>query len=258
MKNKESKITISMFCIFLILSATSSLATETVTWRTERPCGQRLPSFQPTEINDCDDAYCSAIPNGSRLCACLKSEETGELIISLEPKNAPKKEWTINVIPPISVGASFDADIFRLDSADLNGDGREELLFAVKEAEGQGMGVQHWRLRAINGEKVSDELQVEDYGVMSYITCSPKRKGAYLLASRWIWGREPGRGGGLYIAGQWYELGGGDLYAVPDWPSIYHRYLFSLSKERGKALGQPVLWHLKKDAHETIGPSPFK
>jgi hypothetical protein len=154
----------------------------------------------------------------------------------------------------------FNADRFRLDAADLNGDGQEEFLFAVMESMGQGMGVQSWKLRAIDGDKISNEVSVADYGVMSFLTCSPDRKGALLLGSRWTPGWEPRRGEGLYIAGQWYELGCGGFHAASDRPGVYHRYVHSLAEERGQAFGKdrpsPVEWYSKKNAHMLVGPYP--
>lgn len=258
MRMSERKIIILSTACFLFLTATLSFAANAEKWRQEKPCGHQLPKLTEAKLEGCLKAFCTELPSKARLCACLKSEETGETQISYEPKGGQKKQWSVVVTPPMS----FGAESFRLDSADLNGDGREEVLFGVMEAQGNGMGVQQWKLRAIDDEKVTDEINVSDYGVMSYLTCNSKRKAAYLLASQWIWGWEPGRGEGLYIAGQWYESGCSGLYTVSDRPGIYHRYLNSLAEERGQQLdyehAKPVLWHTKKGTHEIVGPYPFK
>lgn len=259
MKNKLNKIPpFSITILFVVLTATLALAADSEQWRKDKLCGRRLPQLTETKLEDCVQAFCTELPNKARLCACQKSDETGETQISLEPKDGAKKQWNVEVLPPIS----FGVDSFRLDSADLNGDGKDEIIFGVMEAQGQGIGVQHWTLWIIDGDKLSKPLQVSDYGVMSYLTCNPKHKGAHLLASKWIWGREPERGAGLYIAAQWYELGCGGLSTVSNRPGIYHRYLNSLAEERGKHMGgeklKPVPWHSKPGTHEMVGPYPFR
>jgi hypothetical protein len=104
-------------------------------------------------LEGCLQAYCGDLPTGARLCACRKSEDTGETQISLETKDGPKKQWIIKIDPPFSAGS------FRLDSADLNGDGREEVLFAAMNSMSLGMYVQRWTLRAFDGNEVSNEIQ---------------------------------------------------------------------------------------------------
>jgi hypothetical protein len=258
MKNKFNKIKPLYITILLVvLTTTLALAAESEKWRKDKPCGHQLPGLQSVKMEGCQQAYCSDLPTGARLCACLKSDETGETQISFEPKNLPKKQWTVEVFPP-----GFGADSFRLDSADLNADGREELLFGVMESMGQGMGVQNWKLWALDGNEVSNEINVADYGVMSFLTCSNDHKGALLLGSRWVSGWEPRRGEGLYIAAQWYELGCGSLSPTSNRPGIYHRYLSSLGEERGQEFGKdrpnPVQWYSKKNAHILVGPYPFE
>lgn len=256
-KLKKNKSILGIMMLVFLASASLSVA-ETDKWRNDKPCGRQLQGLKAVTMDGCIKAFCSNLPTEARLCACLKSEETGETEISFQPKNATKKKWNVEAVPPMSISD----ETFRLDSADLNGDGKEELIFGVMESQGQGMGVQHWTLWTIAGDKVSDELPVSDYGVMSYLTCSPERKGAYLLASNWIEGWEPRRGRGLYIAGQWYKSGCGGFCTVLNRPGIYHRYLYSLEEERGKELNadhaKPVPWHTKKNAHEIVGPYPFK
>lgn len=256
MNKRNSKFFLKVTILLAILSANSALAADIENWREDKPCGRQLPGLQSVKLEGCIQAYCTDLPTGARLCACQKSEETGETEISLEPKDAPKKLWTVNVIPPMSL----NAETFRLDSADMNADGRDEILFGVMESQGQGMGVQHWTLWSLDENKVSNEIHVSDYGVMSFLACSANRSGALLLGSRWISGWEPERGAGLYIAAQWYELGCGGLYPTLNRPGIYHRYLYSLANMRGvelnKAQPKPVRWYSMKDTHMMVGPYP--
>lgn len=248
-----------LFVIAFAAALTVDLAraADSKSWGKTKPCGHHLPNLQPAKIDGCVEGYCGNLPTSARLCVCLKSDETGQTEITFEPKASPKKQWTIEMFPP-----GFNADRFRLDAADLNEDGQEEFLFAVMESMGQGMGVQSWKLWAINGDEVSNEVSVADYGVMSFLTCSPDRTGTLLLGSRWLSGWEPRRGEGLYIAGQWYELRCGGLYPASNRPGVYHRYLESLAEERGQALGKdrsaPVEWYSKKNAHMLVGPYPFE
>jgi hypothetical protein len=257
MKNKISSIFILYITIlFAIIATNSAIANDIEGWRQDKPCGRHLPGLQSVNLKGCIQAYCTNLPTSALLCVCQKSDETGETEVSLETKDAPKKLWTVDVIPPMSLST----ETFRLDSADMNADGRDEILFGVMESQGQGMGVQHWTLWALDGNKVSNEIHVSDYGVMSFLACSANRRGALVLGSRWISGWEPDRGSGLYIAAQWYELGCGGLYPTLIRPGIYHRYLNGLANMRGAELNKeqpkPVRWYSIKNAHMIIGPYP--
>jgi hypothetical protein len=147
------KSAIRVAVVAIILITTSAIAGGSEEWRKDKPCGRQLPEMQPVTLEGCLQAYCGDLPTGARLCACRKSEDTGETQISLETKDGPKKQWIIKIDPPFSAGS------FRLDSADLNGDGREEVLFAAMNSMSLGMYVQRWTLRAFDGNEVSNEIQ---------------------------------------------------------------------------------------------------
>ncbi len=249
------KYTIFFNCLLLL--STSILAATPNGWRNEKPCARSLPPPQPTQISSCLQAYCSPLPMGSRICVCLKSEDTGQATVSIESKNLAKKEWDIE----LNV-AHFGPSGLKLDAGDLDGDGKDEVLLAIMETESQGIGVQRWKVWAIDENNISEPISMEDYGTMGFLTCNTNRREALLLRSQWLEGWEPRRGDGLYMAAQWFELSSGELTPVRDWPGIYRRYLNSLAKVRENNFVQnkskPVLWYSSPSVRIITGPYPFK
>ena len=191
----------------------------------------------------CYRGWCSDTAFG-RLCACVR-ENTDDIQFTLE-RSRGKEVWKAAFIPPFGGEAAH----FRLDRI-----GEQALLLAVLRSESVGIAVSDWSVWAIDREKVSAPLEVQNYGTFSFAT-KPATGACLLLAARWHTGWEPGRGHGMYVAGSWYAIEGGSFERVEDRPAIYRRYLSGLERARHDAeeRDQPLTWF--RAAAPAIGPRP--
>lgn len=255
---KTQKILL-VFTMLWILSAGSAVAGGSGEWRKDKLCGRKLADFQAVAaLQGCtQDAYCAQASAETRICACVKSEETGESQLTLEYKGEIKKQWTIEIMPSM-----LGPESLRLDGADLDGDGKDELLLGAMLSQSNGIGIQYWTVWAITGEQVSEPLEIQDYGTMGFATHPKAGGGCRLLVSRWINGWEPKRGEGLYIAGRWYEFANGEFFPSSERPAVYRRYLFNLEQLRLEYLEsqpqKPLLWYTGKEAVPVVGPYPIQ
>ncbi|MFZ5570509.1 MAG: hypothetical protein ACOZF0_08890 [Thermodesulfobacteriota bacterium] len=94
-------------------------------WRQDRWCGQKLTDSVRAEIPGCEDAFCVNISDCSKICACLLSSDTGDSRITYTRRGEVVLHWNTIIYPPAIASA------LRVDSADLNGDGKEELVIAT-------------------------------------------------------------------------------------------------------------------------------
>ena len=199
----------------------------------------------PAADKTCYRAWCSNTSLG-KLCACV--EENGDKThFALEPKGGRRREWNASFIPPMG----GDASHFRIDRI-----GDRNLLFAVMRSESVGIAVSDWSVWAIDGERVSKPLEVQNYGTFSFATKPAAGASCLLLAARWHSGWEPRRGHGMYIAGSWYAVENGAFARVEDRPAIYRRYLSGLESARYDAeeRNRPLPWF--RSASPAVGPRP--
>lgn len=223
-------------------------------WRHDGTCGTDLRELEPAEVPNCEIALCGDIsPIHSKVCACLRSSDTGETEISVSDGHSSRT--VITAVSP------FEDRSFRIIAADFLGTGESEVLVAVLNTASNGMGVEYWSLWVVGPNVLSGPLKVNDFGVMSFLTSTPEGK-CEIFAASWRPGWEPKRGQGLYIVGQWYEMLGDDLLTDWDRPALYRRYSFELERQRNEALSRPQRqlspWHKSLMTHQIIGPYPVQ
>ncbi len=244
--------------LFFFAAGRASDAAEMTEWRSDLPCGRKLPPIQETKIPGCKDSYSLVLPDGLEFSACLVSEEKGNVRMRVQRAGTLLSEWTTQIMPP----AGPSSETIRLEAIDLDRDGKEELLISVMEAMSVGMARSYWSVWAFDGSKLSEPVTAEDYGVLSFPVCSKDGKNGYLLLSHWLPGWEPKRGDGLYLSACWFTLGGnaGSFSPAYQRPSVYRRYLFSFEKLRGEALGRdrPEPWYQSPDTRVVVGPKPCR
>jgi hypothetical protein len=165
----------------------------------------------------------------------------------LERTAGGKEEWKAPFVPPLG----GDASHFRIDRV-----GNQNLLFAVLRSESVGIAVSDWSVWAIGSEKISQPLEVQNYGTFSFATRPSAEASCVLLAARWHSGWEPRRGHGMYIAGSWYAVENGAFARMEDRPTIYRRYLADVERARYDAEERnlPLSWF--RAAALAIGPRP--
>ena len=214
-------------------------------WRRDKPCGERHSAMAAVEIKGCHRAWCSDTALG-KLCACVKDDPDQTQFV-LERTAGSRQAWSIPLIPQMG----GDANHFRIDNA---GDGK--LLVAMMRSESVGIAVSTWIVWAIDRDKASKPLEMQNYGTFSFPTAGRTGIACHLLAARWHSGWEPRRGHGMYVAGSWYAIENGEFTRMENRPVIYLRYLSGVERGRYAAeeRNQPLVWYRKASA--AIGPRP--
>ncbi len=244
--------TVVMLMILAVVTEAQSANINAEDWRKDKPCGHKLSDPVQVNMTGCDDAYCVNIAPSSQVCVCMVSKETGTTLVTYRRNGSVVLHWDANIYPPAIASG------LRVDAADLNADGKDELVIATMLSASNGMGVESWDVRVLSDDKISNAVNVQDYGVMGYFTSDGKK--CRLLVTRWIWGWEPKKEYGLYLAGLWFRFKDNSLEYTYDRPAIKRRYLNSLRQARGQGFdnNKPVLWFQDPAASPIIGPYPFK
>jgi len=256
LKRSMPKILIGAISILVFVGiSTPIFASEPDNWRNDKVCGRKLSIPIKSDIKGCQEAYCVHLSTSSRICSCLKSTEFNKGTILIEKSGTVIREWDTPLLAPLM---SLNEYGFRVDAADLKGDGKEELIVAALDAVSNGMAVEYWTVWAVNGTAVSKPVSIMDYGRMGFLTQNKAEPGCKLLVTRWMEGYEPKRKDGLYLVGQWFDIGnfedGGSLMSA-DRPVIYRRYLYSFESQREEAK-KPLLWFHNLATKRVIGPYP--
>jgi hypothetical protein len=235
-------------------TVTESLATKVnfEDWSHDKPCGRRLANPTKTTIAGCELAYCVNTSVSSQVCACLPSTESDDAKMIYKKDGTVVLQWADTIYPPSGESG------LRIDAADLNGNGKEEFVIATLSTVSNGMGVEYWKVRVLSEGKISEPVEVEDYGSMGFLSSNGKQ--CRLLVTRWIEGWEPKKEYGLYLVGRWFELSDHNLQYTIYRPAIKRRYLDSLVRLRreGSQRGTPIIWFKSPEATPIIGPYPFR
>ncbi|MCF1717080.1 hypothetical protein L0U88_20740, partial [Flavihumibacter sp. RY-1] len=94
-------------------------------------------------------AYCVKNADSSQVCACLPSIDSDEARITYEKNGAVILQWNASIYPPAVASA------LRVDRADLNSDGKEELVIATMLSTSNGMGIEYWEVRILFKDQIS-------------------------------------------------------------------------------------------------------
>ncbi len=226
-------------------------------WHQDRACvvkPQTMPA--PTIQAGCALAWRIALEPGRQLDICQAADDLNRVKFSLSHADEDPGVWDVTVM-----GATLEPSSIRLEQIRQTEDGAWRTLLAVRLAQTQGMGVSRWSLRSLGeGSQVSEPIETDDWGVMSFATQLPATKGCHVLISRWLSGHEPGRGAGLYAVGRWYQWGLDGFLPQPTRPVVYRRYLQRLEQQRDDALDahRPLRWMDDPQTTTVTGPYPFE
>jgi hypothetical protein len=212
---------------WLIATPVVSLAEDS--WRQDRACSTPHTSMVSQQQPGCYRAWCADTRLG-KLCACVR-ESPEQTDFSLGTRT-----WKAQRLPPMR----GDASHFRWD--DDAGSGR--LFVAMLTSESVGIAISDWLVWAIDAERISQPLRVQNYGTLSFATKGRGPGACDLLAAHWQSGSDSRRGPGTYITGKWYVVKGGEFVPMQERPTIYQRYLSRVERARYDAEDRerPFLW----------------
>lgn len=228
-------------------------------WRGDAPCGRLLAAPEPAVRAGCPDAHCVAAPDAAEVCSCapLPDARDGALRIAVRANGAEPQGWPIE--PMLGDGGAF-----RVVLADLDGDGGDELVVGILTSVSNGMAVQAWSLCVVGGGARAGAppcVALDDFPFLSMTTRRDGERGCRLLATRWLWGSEPGRGDGLYLVGRRLAYRDGRLERDPTTPPIARRYLYRFAAERADAIeharSAPIAWWRDPTTRPVRCPDPL-
>ena len=121
--------------------------------------GPLWPAPLPARIEGCQAAACTAQAS-QKICKCVPKAEGEEARpgVVIEGPGARHLEWDVRSV----LG---DVTDFVVQSTDLDGDGKPEVLIASRAAESNGMMVRDWELAIVDGETDTVmHLLAQDWG----------------------------------------------------------------------------------------------
>ena len=206
-------------------------------------CQQALAKAKPPEpatVNGYARAHCVSLPDEIRICKCISEAED---VFIAEKGGAIRRKWPASAF----LGETSDFEVL---TGDLDGDGDKELIVANHDATSNGLGVNYWTVSILPGLSLQDferplMFSVEEYG--SFGTFVQVRREVHILATKWLWSKDPGgrRGAGLYLVGRMWRYQDGALRAVAKRSLMARRFLNSFADERGRTLDRldvPYRW----------------
>ena len=175
------------------------------------------------------DSRCLRKECAGEACLCLVSDDEPTVELSLGPTS-----WTSTVFPENDLGA------FRHARVDLDGDGAPESVVSVREAAGNGIGLEWWRHLVLKAGRPIASFVTIDYG-HSFVA---QPHGCALLATSFESRTDQLRGSGSYWVARLHVLSGGAMRAVG--PQVVRRYTHRFFAQRWSAPErepfQPLPW----------------
>jgi hypothetical protein len=154
-----------------------------------------------------NDTYCLGLADSTRVCADLSPylayNDSGTLTVTRP--HQPIRQWHVeatlrwNGSPARPDTANIQAFV-----ADLDGDGKPELVVAALEMVGNGMGIASWQITMVNGRQGAEPQSVEaqDYNSRGSWVRLPGYRHCFFLATGWRdLDFDARRGRGTYFVG---------------------------------------------------------
>jgi hypothetical protein len=229
-----------LFALPLIVAfSTQSASQSAKVFKAGAPRPTVLPGFQL--------AHCIQRPGRLRICKGISDTDS---LLFIEKAGKTVVSWPVQLY----VGETSDFEVLQ---ADLDRDGRRELILANHDGTSNGIAVNTWTIYVFPDSEFSRPqapliFSVEEYGALG--TFVSEGNTIFILTTRWVWSKDPQgrRRNGLYLVGQWWRYRSGELVPVTEKPLLTRRYLASFAAERGRTYRDqraPYLWLKSRRVH---------
>jgi hypothetical protein len=217
-------------------------------WRTDVPCtaGPRpalvlADTATDAQVPGCVRSQCIALPDGRRVCTCLNDSTN---VMRVEAGGRIIQQW------PADYSSGW-AGSLRVLTGDLDGDGRAEMIVSDLVDMSNGLGIRYHELHILDGRdpaRAPTVVALEDYEAEGSFVRPAGGGDCRLIATRWNELRDPRRGAGMYLIGQWMRYRDGRLEHDPARPVVARRLLFSFADTRFTTHGAPFAHFRHRDA----------
>lgn len=162
------------------------------------------PIIEVSQNDTWDRSACTSRNDGLTVCELL-----GEHSFVLRRDGNELFRWGAHTF--MSDGTTFEV----LDG-DLDADGDEEVIVAVRASASNGIPILTWNLAVFETVGVQPlNLIIQDYGDGTFVTV-PNQPACHLLATEWDWMRDQVRGVGNYLVGRELDYRDGALIPLPN------------------------------------------
>jgi len=195
--------------------------------------------------DDAGSLRCTTLSHDGTVCQELRDSTR---TITAKRRDAPPFHLTLSW-----AARSAGPDSFEVIEADLDADGRSEIVVPVFVAQSNGMGVSYWTVYVLEPGKFGwsvDSVDVEEYSTIGSWVKTPSDSRCNLLRTQWVNGFDPKRQEGLYFEASWLTYSIGRFVRRVDRPTLHRRYLFGFENERSKESIReaPLSWLKAPDA----------
>lgn len=117
--------------------------------------------------------------------------------------------------------------------ADLDGDGRGERVVAMWNAQGNGLGVNHWTLQVFSADwtPMGASFEASEWSAGSLVKAPASRTGCDIAVASWVEDSSTGRDG-IALQATFLRLHDGVLAEAADRPPLRRRYTNAFQRER--------------------------
>ena len=190
----------------------------------------------PPNVVDCVSGVPLEVERGATLWRCVVETPDGQEPIWDEWTDAlllvRDGEWTRAWQDSVMAGR-YDA--FHVATADLDGDGTPERIVATWNAQGNGLGVNHWTIRVFS--QLWDEIglyrDVQDWGPSSIVAAPSYRTGCDLAITRYVEANEDAEAPGLMmLEARFSRMTAGRMVNATDRERLYKRLTTAFQRQR--------------------------
>lgn len=219
--------------------------------------GQRLTQGDKpvaATLADTNEAYCSNVGGGVRVCKVLRAADEAEFVIyrgSSAVDRIDGQTWRSIAVEP---------DGFFAYRGDLDNDGKAEIVLVSLEGVSQGMGVTYATAYIFDGRTLGSgskpiAVPIQEFGERENFIYDPQTRRTEILISYWASydSIEPRRAVGTYLIGKFFRYRNGKLEPILEKPTLARRFLNSFASERDNGWFEnrkPFTWLTARSAHK--------